>query len=137
MNINEIVKRENENKRYITKYKGEEMIVDVIKCHGDTYDLVKIIRDDENGYMNRHLFEFMYMSEILELEFEEFIDWNKIPIDTKVLVSNNGNSWHKRYFATYEDGAFYAWEIGKSSRDVYRPIEEYMVRWKYCKLYEE
>ena len=42
------------------------------------------------------------MSEITNLEFEEVIDWSKMPIDTKVLVSKDNEIWFKRYFNEVE-----------------------------------
>ncbi len=72
MNINEVVKKENVNKKYIVNYEGRELVVKIVKCSGDNYDVVRIIKDDENGYMDRYLAEFMYMSKILSLKFEEY-----------------------------------------------------------------
>lgn len=34
---------------------------------------------------------------------EPEIDWSKVPIDTPVLVSNNGEKWYCRYFASVDD----------------------------------
>lgn len=31
------------------------------------------------------------------------IDWSKIPADTKVLVSDDGNTWVRRYFAGVDE----------------------------------
>ena len=31
------------------------------------------------------------------------VDWSKVPIDTPVLVSNNGENWYRRYFAGVDD----------------------------------
>ena len=62
------------------------------------------------------------------------INWDEIPMDTKVLVSGDGIKWFPAHFAMYDDGCFYAWEFGKSSQEVFRPTEFYMVRWNYYKL---
>ena len=114
------------------------MVVEVVKCHGDTYDLVEIIRDDENGYMNRQLFEFMYMSEILELEFEEFVDWSKVPVDTKILVSEDGKRWIRRHFAEYKNGRVFSFNGGFSSFTIKEAnFYDDISSWKYNKLYEE
>ena len=41
-------------------------------------------------------------------EYEEpKVDWTKIPVDTKILVSENGKEWYKRYFAEYKDERFF------------------------------
>ena len=45
------------------------------------------------------------------------VDWSKIPVDTPILVRNEGvgKEWEKRYFARYIDGKIYAWPIGTTS----------------------
>ena len=38
--------------------------------------------------------------QLVDMEFEEVIDWSKVPIDTKILVWGNGNKQkEKRHFA--------------------------------------
>lgn len=34
---------------------------------------------------------------------EPEVDWSSVPIDTPVLVSNNGEKWYRRYFASVDD----------------------------------
>ena len=46
---------------------------------------------------------------------EPSVDWSKVPVDTKVLVSDDGEKWFKRYFAGYEDGRVYVWYSGGTS----------------------
>lgn len=65
------------------------------------------------------------------------VDWSKVKVDTKILVSDNKLDWFPSYFALYEDGRVYAWEKGKSSFTVYRETKEYMDSWKYVELYQE
>ena len=43
------------------------------------------------------------------------IDWSKVEVDTKVLVSDDGEEWHKRHFARYEEGIVYVWGYGATS----------------------
>ena len=45
------------------------------------------------------------------------VDWNKVRIDTKILVRNPyvSKSWNKEYFAKYEDGKVYAFDGGRTS----------------------
>ena len=71
------------------------------------------------------------------MDIKEVVNWNDVPVDTRVIVSNDGVIWLNRYFAMYENGDFYAWEDGKSSFTLLQPSEYNMIRWKYCKLYEE
>lgn len=45
--------------------------------------------------------------------YEEYVgsdvDWSKVPIDTKILVSDNQNDdWLPRYFAKYKNGIVWA-----------------------------
>lgn len=65
-------------------------------------------------------------------EYQE-IDWNKVPIDTKILVSNTGNIWSKRHFAKFINGEIYAFSNGCSS---WSTDSGDTVKWKYVKLAE-
>ena len=72
------------------------------------------------------------------MEFEEVLDWSKVPVDTKVLVSNDGKEWSRRHFAEYKDGKVYCFNSGVTSFTV---KESYFlnekVSWGYAKLYQE
>jgi hypothetical protein len=135
MNIIEILKKKDTNKKYITNYKEEEIIVKVVERCGGEYDIVRVIKDDEKEYRDRGLTEFMYMSEIVNLEFEEIIDWSKVPVDTEVLVSDDGEKWCRRYFAKCERGIVYCFSCGVTSFSA--DIISDVVEWKYAKLYQE
>lgn len=57
------------------------------------------------------------------------------PVDTKVLVSNDGEEWFKRYFSHFfkNDPKPYAcFESGSSSWNA-----SGVYHWRYCKLWEE
>lgn len=60
---------------------------------------------------------------------EPSIDWSKVAVDTKVLVSNSGNYWCKRYFAKRKDGRYYTWYQGATSWS-----NDRMEAWYYAKL---
>lgn len=66
---------------------------------------------------------------------EEYIDspvyWNKVKVDTPILVSNDNKKWYKRYFAKFENGNVYAWRNGATSWST-----EITTDWKYAKLAE-
>ena len=68
--------------------------------------------------------------------YEEYqeppVDWSKIAVDTKVLVSDDGEEWHKRHFAKYEEGIVYVWGYGDTSWTT-----DLMEAWEYAKLAEE
>ena len=78
--------------------------------------------------------DMLNLDEIVRMDFKEIVDWSKIPIDTKILVSDDGEDWIRRYFAKYEDGRVYAFMEGTTSFTVYN---EGVCDWEYAKLYEE
>ena len=106
---------------------------------GSIWNVVSIISSNETYYDLKtnpeRLVSFNYMSEIAELDFEEVIDWSKVPVDTKILVSNFGTKQYKAYFAKYEDGKIYAWDSGRTSFTA--GFEYNMACWDYVKLYKE
>ena len=128
----EICKKENVGK----SFKDNE---------GSIWKVVSIISSNETYYDLKtnpeRLVSFNYMSEIAELDFEEVVDWSKVAVDTKILVSNciNGAGevieWRKRYFAKYENGIVYAWNDGKTSFTA--ELDGSCMDWEFAKLYEE
>ena len=80
------------------------------------------------------------LDEIVRMDFEEIVDWFKVPVDTKILVSEDGKDWYRRHFVKYENGIIYAFPDGLSSFTAcYKPECGYrrVCGWKYAKLYEE
>ena len=66
-------------------------------------------------------------------ETEEEIDWNKVPVDTKILVSDsNLRPWIKTHFAKYINDEVRAWDKGATSFTTNMTSS-----WKYAKLYKE
>ena len=57
--------------------------------------------------------------QLIDMEFEEYVDWSKVPIDTKVLVwsSKGSKQKEKRHFAGIDDatGQVKAWNVGRTS----------------------
>lgn len=46
----------------------------------------------------------------------DVVDWENIPVDTKIIVSHStGSPDYYRYFAEYKDGKVYAWDYGATS----------------------
>lgn len=46
----------------------------------------------------------------------DVVDWENVPVDTKIIVSHSPNSPdYCRYFAEYKDGKVYAWDYGATS----------------------
>lgn len=63
------------------------------------------------------------------------IDWSKVPVDTKVLVSDDDLIWYKRYFACYKDGRIFTFNNGVTSWSTDKNVKT--TSWKYTKLAEE
>ena len=64
---------------------------------------------------------------------EPQVDWSKVPVDTPILVRNEGvgKEWEKRHFARYIDGEIYAWPIGTTS---WSHGNKAVSTWDYAKL---
>ena len=75
--------------------------------------------------------ENLALNRILEMEFEEVVDWSEVPVDTKVLVSNDGECWDKGYFKQYKNGVFCCFSDGRTSW-----TSIFNKEYKYCKLVE-
>ena len=69
------------------------------------------------------------------LEYEEYVDWSKVPVDTKILVRDSESyMWRAAHFAKFTDGIVHAFLDGRTSftgRGFATP------GWKYAKLYKE
>ena len=123
MNIKEVLKEENVDK----EYKIGERIYKVVKSFNEILTL-KNVETYEYIEFEMHLFS------IINGEFEEVVDWTKVPVDTKILVSDDGKCWCRRYFAKYEGGRVYAFMDGTTS---FTGSSESSLSWKYAKLYEK
>ena len=124
MNIMEVMKKENLGKRYTSE--GREFVLEE-----SLYYLW--LKDEKTQEV---IEDNLTLDEILQMEFEEIVDvdWSKVPVDTKVLVSDNGDTWYKRHFAKYENGSVHVFPDGRSS---FTTEEDGIIYpWKYAKLYE-
>ena len=131
MNIIEVSKKENIGKVYEIFIDGEN------KGRWE----IEEIKNGEFEFFNvegEPLDEIYFISQITRMEFEEVIDWSKIPVDTKVLVSKNGKDWSRRHFAEYKDGKVYCFNSGVTSFTVKEGffLDE-KAPWAYAKLYQE
>ncbi|MDO4647740.1 MAG: hypothetical protein Q4B26_03745 [Eubacteriales bacterium] len=68
------------------------------------------------------------------MDWQKPVDWENVPVDTKILISNNREIWHKRHFAKYENGVVYAWSAGATSWS--SSYNNNISAWKYAKLAE-
>lgn len=152
MENKEFTKKDLKNKMVVELKDGDRFIViDDILLNDCSFDRLSYYDDDftnnelpgldiikvYNPKENRKLIP-CNLNEIGEedLIWERRIDWSKVPVDTKVLVSGSGNGgWLKRYFAKYENGKIYTWDYGATSFSV--RIKEDCSSWKHAKLYEE
>ena len=132
MKIWDICKKENLEKKYKVLYDTTTWTV----LYTDVFDSSVTLKD-----VNNNDIKTMYgLSELLDFDFEEIIDWSKVPVDTKILVANLiGNDgelvWKKRYFAKYENGKIYAWTYGATSFTI--DSDDLCTRWDFVKLYKE
>ena len=126
MNIIEVGKKENVGKKY-KAYNG----IWVLKEEAN--GTLELYNENEVGITN-----LCYVSEIINLEFEEVIDWSKVPVDTKLLVSSDGKDWYRRHFAEYKDGKVYCFNSGTTSFTAQgSEFPSGKVSWEYAKLYQE
>ena len=123
MKINEVLRKENVGKLY----KFKEVVYEVAENFNSVLELI----DTNDGAT---IEVGVYLIDIINGEFEEYIDWTKIPVDAKVLVSEDGEYWIRRYFAKYEGGRIYAFSDGTTS---FTAEKDDVCGWKYAKLYEE
>ena len=127
MNIKEVLKEENVG----MEYKIRERIYKVEKSFTGLLALKNV---ESYGYIESE----MHIFDIVNGEFEEVMDWSKVPVDTKVLVSDDGKEWSRRHFAKYEDGKVYCFNDGYTSFTIadYAYLSN-ATPWEYCKLYQE
>ena len=77
-----------------------------------------------------HTLQMIWLLEDYE---EPETNWNKVEVDTPILVrADEEQAWDRRYFAKYENGHVYAWVGGCTSW-----TEENASAWKYAELLED
>lgn len=83
-------------------------------CECDDIDGCEKCKFDTNGgYGCANKFAMWLVSEYKDPA--EDVDWSKVPVDTPVLVRDDEDMWHKRYFAKYENGKKYVFTYGRTS----------------------
>ena len=122
MNIMEVMKEENLGKRYTSD--GMELVL--VRSFSTLW-----LQDEKTQECIENMFN---LDEIVCMDFKEIVDWFKVPVDTKILVSDDGKNWCRRYFAKYEGGRVYAFTDGTTSCT---GSNETLLGWDYAKLYEE
>ena len=130
--------------RYVTLCKEGMVLVDKEGYHGN----LKYFNDDLSSSLSSKikitkiydLSEYASMSLEFSTEHRELlwsiedkIDWNKVEVDTKVLVRDRPyNEWLKRHFAKYENGKVYVFNDGRTSWSCGG-----ITHWEETKLWEE
>ena len=107
---------------------------DWLKRHFAKYENgnVYVWADGQTSWTGADEIKWKY-AKLAEDEEEPEIDWNKIKVDTPILVRDSKDGkWLKRYFAKYEDGLVYAW-LGENTS--YTTCSA--AKWKYAKPAEE
>ena len=128
MKIWDICKKENLGKKYKLLYDTTTWTV----LYTDVYESSVTLKG-----VNNNDIKMMYdLSELLDFDFEEIVDWSKVPVDTKILVRvSEHNEWSKRHFAKFENGKVYAWDNGKTSFT--SNTKSSYTAWQQAKLYKE
>ena len=126
MKINDVLVKEKENKSFVIEgLDGIWTVVSKVDLIKWGFDLV-----NEEG---ESLTKKFVASNVLEMEFEEVINWSTVKIDTPIYVRNvEDMDWIPRHFAKYENCKVYAWIDGQTSHSVNDNTE--IFEWKYAKL---
>ena len=117
--------------------KNYEKYADKIRGHkGDNFcgDFVlpNILKSDYCADMFCGKCYMLQMLWLLEDYEEPETDWNKVEVDTPILVRDlEDEEWVRRYFAKYENGRVYAWSGGCTSWS-----EDCVTGWECAKLAE-
>lgn len=109
----------------INKETGKIELCDKLPCENCLFFL-----DNDNDYC----FDKDTLEKWLNEEASE-VDWSRVPVDTKVLVSDDGITWFNRYFSHYAYKKVYAFNNGCTSWTT--PDSSKVTYWKYTKLAED
>ena len=123
MNIMQVMKKENLGKRYTSE--GREFVLEE-----SLYYLW--LKDEKTKEV---IEDNLTLDEIVHMDFKEIVDWSKVTVDTKILVSEDGEHWVRRYFAKYENGSVHVFPDGRSSFTTEE--SDIIYPWKYAKLCEK
>ena len=112
----------------IREYKGCNFCIDFVCQH--------ILKIEDCDYIGCSRCNMLQMLWLMEEYKEPETDWNKVEIDTPILVRRSDNEeWNKRYFAGYgNNGCIYAWSNGCTSWTAYNNSD--VTEWEYAKLAE-
>lgn len=110
----------------IREYKGDCFCADFVKPN--------ILKSDhcESDCTKCRMLQAIWL---LEDYKEPEVDWSKVEVDTPILVRTvEWAEWTRRYFAKYEDGIVYVWNLGRTSWSA--TYDKDVSAWPYAKLAE-
>ncbi len=124
MNIKEVFEKCNDGDYVIDNFNKKWKV--------DKEELTKNYFGNLNNLNN-----FYTLKQIMVLDFRKFynIDWSKVDVDTKILVSNDDIRWYHAHFAMFENDTIYSFSDGTTSFTCKYNIG--FEPWKYAKLYKE
>lgn len=122
------------------------------KCNDDDYVIDnfhrkwKVVKFNDKGDLTNEcdlttawdfIANFYTLTELFELDFKKVyeIDWSKVEVDTKILVSNDDVRWYHAHFAMFKNDTIYTFIDGTTSFTCKCNIA--FESWNYAKLYEE
>ena len=111
----------------IRKYKDIHFCKDFIEKY-----IIKPGDCNNIGCTRCHMIQMIWLMEDYE---EPKVDWNKVEVDTPILVrQTKDGEWLRRHFAKHENELVYTW---KDSRTSWTSLYDYEVTaWNYAKLTE-
>lgn len=110
-------------------YSGIDKKGNIFECSKDYFK-----KCDNKCVLQGNCLNKKFLEEWLNEEYND-VDWSKVPEDTKVLVSDDGVTWFKRYFARYVDKKPFVFNSGMTSWTVQDGSK--VNTWKYTKLVED
>ena len=120
--------------------KNYEKYADEIKGYNGTRfckDFIKqyILKLDDCTNVGCARCKMLQMLWLVEEYEEPETDWSKVEVDTPILVrTDEATQWVRRYFAKYEDGIVYVWNLGRTSWSATNDKD--VSAWPYAKLAE-
>lgn len=122
---------------YLSDFEDDLTVIGV--CDLSNFDIMKVfdVKYDFRKLFNMEEITDKYLIWKREEKHQDTqVDWSKIEVDTKILVScdsGDNKTWYRRYFAKYEDGKVYVWHDGATSWSSYGDMDS----WKYAILVDE
>ena len=111
----------------IREYKGCNFCADFVNPH--------ILGECSCSQMDCDQCKMLQIIWLLEDYKEPKTDWSKVEVDTPILVrTDEATQWVRRYFAKYEDGSVYVWNLGRTSWSATNDKD--VSAWPYAKLAE-